>query len=160
MPKRLLEAGYEFKYPGMHEAVEECITDKNPLIKQLRKALYIVAIPPLFGLLMRFLFGIDSWNSLLSVMSLSFIFLVPFGIGALTIYLSNARDVEKLGYRIFMPWVPILGLLCITIALTIEGWACWMMALPIFLIAATLGGLTAGYFKLRKNLLINIFIFF
>lgn len=31
-----------------------------------------------------------------------------------------------------------------------EGWACWIMALPVFLIFASIGGLLGGYLKVRK----------
>ena len=45
----------------------------------------------------------------------------------------------------------------ITLALAIEGWACWLMILPIFLIAASIGGLIGGYLKLkRRNDRLNI----
>lgn len=46
--------------------------------------------------------------------------------------------------------------------LMIEGWACWLMILPLFLIFASIGGLTAGYFKLKnrksENLNISILV--
>jgi hypothetical protein len=35
------------------------------------------------------------------------------------------------------------------LAFAIEGWACWIMILPIFLVAASIGGLIGGYFKLK-----------
>jgi len=54
-------------------------------------------------------------------------------------------------YRIFMPWVPIFLFFIITLIFSMEGWGCWIMILPIFLILASLGGLTAGYFKLKKS---------
>jgi len=155
LPKRLIEGGYEFKYPTLDLAVQECLDNRK---SKLARIFWIITIPVLFGLLMRFMFDIDSWESLYKVMSVSFIFLVPFGIGVLTIFFSSVERVQSIGYRILMPWVPILGLLSITIALTIEGWACWMMALPIFFAAGSLGGLTAGYFKLKKHKNENTYI--
>lgn len=125
-----------------------------------KKALIILAVPLLLGIVMRLCFDITDWNSLLSVMSISFLFLVPFGIGALTIYLSSVEMVKGWGYRICMPWVPILGLMAVTLAFTIEGWACWLMAMPIFLISASLGGVVAGHFKLKKYRNENTFISF
>ncbi len=123
-----------------------------------KKIIIIIAIPLLFGLIMRFLFDSESLAALFSVMSVSFILLVPFAIGAITIYFSSIESVKGLGYRIFMPWVPILGLLTLTIAISMEGWACWLMALPIFLPAASVGGLTAGHFKLKKHRNENTYI--
>jgi uncharacterized protein (TIGR01777 family) len=151
LPKRLLDAGYVFKYPGMEGAVQECIGEKKRLRDRLGNALLVMAIPLLFGLVMRFLFGIDSWNSLLSVMSVSFLFLVPFVIGVLTIFFSPLESIKSINYRIFMPWLPILALLTLTLAFAMEGWACWIMALPLFLPCASLGGLTMGYFRLKKH---------
>ena len=98
-----------------------------------KRALIILAIPLLFGMVMRLCFDVTDWNSLLSVMSISFLFLVPFGIGALTIYLSSVELAKGWGYRICMPWVPIFALMAITLAFTLEGWACWLMAMPIFM---------------------------
>jgi hypothetical protein len=71
--------------------------------------------------------------------------------GALTVYFSNVDNVRKFPYRFFMPWVPVLAFFFLTIALSWEGWACWIMVLPLFLMAASIGGLIGGYFKLRKR---------
>jgi len=123
-----------------------------------KRGLIILGIPVVFGLATRLLFDAGSWNALFSVMSVSFILLVPFGIGVLTIYLSSVELVKSWGYRICMPWVPIFGLLILTLLLSVEGWACWLMVLPIFLIAASLGGVVAGHFKLKKHKNENTFI--
>jgi hypothetical protein len=115
-----------------------------------KKLIIVIAIPLLFGFIMRFLFDVDSLSSLYSVMSISFILLVPFAIGAIAIYFSIIESVKGLSYRIFIPWVPIFGLLILTMAFSIEGWACWLMILPIFLMAASAGGVVASHFKLKK----------
>ncbi|MBS1501440.1 MAG: TIGR01777 family oxidoreductase [Bacteroidetes bacterium] len=151
IPKKLLNGGYQFKYPVMKEAVKECMTGKEHRAKRFTAILASILIPLLFGLIMRELFDINSWRSFYQVMSVSFLFLVPFAIGVITIYFSNVRDVERLGYRICMPWVTVCGLLFLTILLRIEGWACWLMALPVFLVSASIGGLVAGHFKLKKH---------
>ncbi|MEO5674768.1 MAG: hypothetical protein ABIQ74_08980 [Chitinophagales bacterium] len=99
---------------------------------------------------MRFFFGIQSWRDLYTVMSVTFLCLLPSGAGALTIYFSSIRNVESFAYRFFMPWIPIFAFFIITVAIAIEGWACWIMVLPVFLLAASIGGLIAGYLRLRK----------
>lgn len=125
-----------------------------------RNTLIAIAIPTVYAVLLRFIFGIDKWNDLFVVMSISFLFCLPTVIGALTIYLSDKTKAEKLSYRIFMPWVPVLLFLVITLAFAIEGWACWLMVLPVFLLAASIGGLIGGYFKLKKrNDKLNISLF-
>ncbi|WP_232064947.1 SRPBCC family protein [Rhodocytophaga rosea] len=92
-------------------------------------------------------------------MSVTFLFLLPTILGALTIYLSSPEIVQSLAYRVFTPWIPVFLFLIITLAFALEGWACWLMILPIFLIGASIGGLIGGYLKARNtNKIINISI--
>jgi hypothetical protein len=84
-------------------------------------------------------------------MSVSFIAMLPVGVGALTIYLSDIESVKDRAYRWFMPWLPIAGFFLLTMLVNMEGVACWIMILPIFLLAGSIGGLIAGHFKLKKN---------
>lgn len=118
-------------------------TTKNTLIA--------IGIPTLYAVVLRLFFGIDNWNELFSVMSVTFLFLLPTIVGALTVYLSCTEKAKSIAYRIFTPWIPVFLFLIITLALAIEGWACWLMILPIFLIAASIGGLLGGYLKIRKR---------
>lgn len=129
--------------------------------KQLKNILIAIGIPTFYAIVLRLAFGVKDWNELFSVMSVTFLFLLPTIVGALTVYLSNKNKVEKLWYRIFTPWIPIILFLIITLALAIEGWACWLMILPVFLIAASIGGLIGGYLKLkRRNDRLNISLLF
>jgi hypothetical protein len=129
--------------------------------RKLKNTLIAFGIPTFYAVILRLLFGIKGWNELFSVMSITFLFLLPSIIGALTVYLSDKNKVGKLSYRIFAPWIPIFLFLIITLLFAIEGWACWLMILPIFLIAASIGGLIGGYLKLKKrNDRLNISILF
>lgn len=116
-----------------------------------KNTLIAIGIPTLYAIALRFFFGINDWNELFSVMSITFLFLLPTIVGALTVYLSTPEKAENIAYRIFIPWVPILLFLIITLTLAIEGWACWLMILPVFLITASIGGLIGGYLKTRKR---------
>ena len=128
---------------------------------KLKNTIIAIGIPTLYAVVLRIFFGVKTWNDLFSVMSITFLFLLPTIVGALTVYLSDRDKVEKLWYRIFVPWIPIFLFLIITLALAIEGWACWSMILPAFLIAASIGGLIGGYLKLKKpNNKLNISILF
>lgn len=118
---------------------------------KLKRILIIIGIPTLYGILLRILFGVDSWDSLFSVMSVTFLFCLPTIIGALTVYFSSIEKVKKFSYRFFVPWIPIFAFFLITLMVSLEGWACWLMALPLFLLAASVGGLIGGYFKLKKR---------
>ena len=117
----------------------------------LKTTLIAIGIPTLYAVFLRLIYGIKTWNELFSVMSITFLFLLPAIIGALTVYLSDKEKVKKISYRIFIPWIPIILFFIITLILAIEGWACWVMISPIFFIAASIGGLIGGYLKLKKN---------
>jgi hypothetical protein len=119
--------------------------------KKLKNIIIAFGIATLYALIVRLTFGVKAWGSLFSVMSITFLFLLPSIIGALTVYLSDLEKVKKTWYRICAPWLPILLFLLITLAFAIEGWACWLMILPVFLIAASIGGLFGGYLKLKKR---------
>lgn len=122
-----------------------------------KKLLIAIGIPTIYAIVLRLFFGIERWNELFEVMSVTFLFCLPTIVGGLTVYLSEKEKVEKLTYRIFTPWIPIVLFLVITLAFAIEGWACWLMILPIFLLAASIGGLIGGHLKLKKkNARLNI----
>ncbi|MFN8257847.1 MAG: hypothetical protein U0W24_19275 [Bacteroidales bacterium] len=116
-----------------------------------KNTLIAIGIPTLYAIVLRLMFGIDDWNELFSVMSVTFLFLLPTIVGALTVYLSAPEKAKSIVYRIFTPWIPVILFLILTLALAIEGWACWLMILPVFLIAASIGGLIGGYIKSRKR---------
>ncbi len=126
--------------------------------QKLITILKVIAIPTAYALVLRFVFGIEGWIELLTVMSVSFLFCLPTTVGALTVYFSSEENAAKIPYRIFMPWVPIFIFMFITLLFRIEGWACWLMVLPLFFGAASVGGLLGGYFKLRKRKVAFIFL--
>lgn len=119
--------------------------------KNILTSLKVIVIPVVYALLLRIFFGVKTWRELYSVMSVTFLVCLPAIVGALTVFFSPVGRVQKLAYRIFAPWIPILIFFVITLVCSIEGWACWVMALPLFLVAASLGGLFGGYFKLKKK---------
>jgi hypothetical protein len=118
---------------------------------KLTKTLIIIGIPTLYAIVLRLFFGIKDWNDLFTVMSVSFLLCLPTIVGALTVYFSSEENVRKFRYRFFVPWIPIFIFFFITLLVSLEGWACWLMILPFFLLAASIGGLIGGYFKLRKR---------
>jgi hypothetical protein len=119
--------------------------------KKLLSGLKILAIPTLYAIVLRIFFGLETWDDLYSVMSVSFLVCLPTIIGALTIYFSSEENAKRFAYKFFFPWIPVLIFLIFTLAIAWEGWACWLMVLPLFLIAASVGGFMGAYFKLRKK---------
>ncbi|HEX5000993.1 MAG TPA: hypothetical protein VFW78_00720 [Bacteroidia bacterium] len=119
--------------------------------KRLVATLKIAAIPVAYALLLRFAFGIPEWNEVFNMMSTTFLFLLPSIVGALTVYFSRIENVKSIIYRCCAPWIPIFAFFFITLIFNIEGWPCLLMILPVFLFAATVGGLIGGYLKLRQK---------
>ena len=114
------------------------------------KFLLIIGVPISVALCFRFFFG-GGWNDLWSVMTVAFLAGLPYSVGVLTIYFSKKENIKSWGYRIIAPWIPIFGFFLITLLLSLEGWACWIMILPLFMLFSSLGGVTCGYFRLRKS---------
>jgi hypothetical protein len=118
---------------------------------KLRRWLLLLGIPVLYALVMWLLFDMHPFHDFAQVMSIGFLFGVPFGIGYLLIFFSPIRLVKDIRFRIFIPWVPVLLFLILTVVMRLEGIACWIMILPLFLIFTTLGGLLAGRHRLRRH---------
>lgn len=115
------------------------------------QGLKIILIPTAYAIVLRLFFGIDTWSDLFTVMSVSFLFCLPTIVGALTIYFSSDEHAENFKYKFFVPWIPIAIFFVLTLALAWEGWACWLMVLPLFLVAASIGGFIGAYFKFKKK---------
>jgi hypothetical protein len=113
------------------------------------KSLLAICLAAVYGLLMRLFFGFA--DGFFEVMSIAFIFIVPLGIGALTVRFSEQKRIESRLYSFFAPWLSSLVLLVITIVVAIEGTICWVMAFPIFAIVAGVGGLMMRSFLLRQK---------
>jgi hypothetical protein len=125
-------------------------------MKNIILALKIVAIPIVYAIFLRLVFDIDKWDKLFSVMTVSFLFFLPFAVGAITIVLSPKEKTDNIIYATLMPWAPVFGFFLLTLIFDLEGWACWLMALPLFAGAASIGGLIARYY-IRKQKNENIY---
>lgn len=109
------------------------------------RRLYVFIAGALYGLAMRGVFGLPVMGARIdtaagNAMLGSFVLLVPFLIGTMTVFWSGGRR-RSIGYAIVAPWVPILVFVGGTALLLIEGSICIAMALPIFLAVASLGGI-------------------
>ena len=119
------------------------------------KARYAFIVGAGYGLLMRFGFGVfDSGQvglgAVAGVMLASFVILVPFVIGVITVRLTESPQ-RTIKNSLLVPWMPTLACALGSGLLLLEGSICIAIALPIFLIQASLGGIAAFYvLKWRK----------
>ena len=84
-------------------------------------------------------------------MSVSFLFVLPTIVGVLTVYLSSYEKAKNRYYQIVAPWLVLLLFILITLLTGIEGWACWLMIMPVFMVASSIGGIFGGYLKKQKE---------
>lgn len=119
--------------------------------EKLRKILLSVSFAVMAALIAYALFVTDIWKGVLSVMSLSFIILVPFAVGAFTIFLTDIKLVAKRKFVILLSMAPGVCFFFLTLALAMEGWACWLMILPFFLAASVAGGILMARIRLKKH---------
>lgn len=118
-----------------------------------RKITLVVAfgLPVIYALVLRILYGMEHMNETFNIMSVTFILVLPIITGFLTVYLSSVDAARRYSYRILAPWIPIFVFLVITLVLALEGWACWIMVMPVFMVGATLGGLLGGYIRVHQS---------
>lgn len=99
-----------------------------------------------YGLCVRLAFGSEQFAGLFGTLSVGFLFFMPLAIGGLTQFFAPARYRTNWLYAIFAPWIPCLIFSGLAIVLTWEAWVCVVMALPIFFVMATVGGLIICWF--------------
>jgi len=122
----------------------------------LRKQMHLgVGLGILYGLFCRVMFHggeaavRDSvsavWFELFTIMSTSFMFLVPAALGFIVVWFE--RGERRWARMLFGPWISALIMTLCTVALQLEGWICVIMALPPILFMASLGGVIAGFVR-------------
>ncbi|HEY6373633.1 MAG TPA: hypothetical protein VIX37_23865 [Candidatus Sulfotelmatobacter sp.] len=77
-------------------------------------------------------------------MTFSFILLLPFAMGFITIYAIERHRAQPVWMWFLFPWVTIAAAEVAMMAVLWEGMICIVMFTPIALTASTLGGVAAG----------------
>jgi len=115
----------------------------------------------IYGLIMRLLFAaLDIGASQMEVMTSAFIIIVPIAVGVITIILAERKARRRVVYYIFAPWLSVLVFVAGTAIALVEGSICIVMALPLFLVLSSFGGLIAGLvarFTMRSKSVVNGF---
>jgi hypothetical protein len=105
-----------------------------------------------YGVSGEFFFKQNNFSDILmGTLSISFLILVPFGIGALTVRLSPKESQVNWPYAVFAPWAvcTVLGLLVLLLAM--EAAICVAMGLPIFFVFSSMGGALMCWFYQRRE---------
>lgn len=100
-----------------------------------------ILIGALYGLLARLFFGLGAASNLWFTMSCAFLLVVPLALGYLTVWLSPPSLQDSRKYAILAPWVACLLLFGTVFLLKLEIVICLIMASPLFLLLASVGGL-------------------
>lgn len=112
-----------------------------------RNAAYLVGsiIGIIYGLSCQYGIQTDSMKEIFYGVSIGFVFILPILLGSITVYFGERNGGSKSWIsRIFMPW--LTALLCLFLAMItgLEGTICLIMAVPIYLPLASLGGIVTG----------------
>ena len=117
-----------------------------------------VALGAIYGILLRLLNHTNfvgpkaqTFSQTFSVMTIAFLFGGPVVIGILTVRRAEAIEHISVWKWIFLPWISVFVMLLTLWLFLIEGGICILMASPIALVCASIGGLIAGaWSRLRK----------
>ncbi len=110
--------------------------------------IYLLVLVGIIILRLRQLIHVGSW---FNIMYYGFVFLLPFIVGVLTVYLSLKEHVEQWKYKVTAPWVPVVIIFIILACFAIQNPLFLLMILPIFMVVASIGGLMGGYLKIREE---------
>jgi hypothetical protein len=103
-----------------------------------------------YGLVTRLVFG--SSFSVFGSLSLSFFFITPPVLGFLTVLLAPEREKRSAQFAISAPWFPCIACMLFAGLLRWEALFCVVLALPIFLTLASIGGIVAyGILRITKG---------
>lgn len=124
-----------------------------------RSAITGVVIGAAYGLLLRVAMGSpqpnDTLGALFGVMTLAFLFLVPFILGMLTVNgatrVAEPRQLPSIGTAIVLPWMSAILCLAAMIVMKLEGAICTIVALPVFICLSTVGGVVE-YARLKSRM--------
>ncbi|PCJ31218.1 MAG: hypothetical protein COA90_06905 [Gammaproteobacteria bacterium] len=119
-------------------------TENSPKLDSSPKMLGIL-LGILYGIAIRLVWDLEELEGIGELVTISFMFLVPFVIGFIRVYFEEKANTSLTVVKmLILPWLPIFIFLLTTLFTLLEGSICVIMAAPAFLFCASLGGLTAG----------------
>jgi hypothetical protein len=116
----------------------------DPVAQVSNRWLYIASAVTggTYGLVLRIMASLHS--DVLRVMSIGFIFFMPFALGCIAVYIAEIKRPQRLWTWMWLPWLSLLAALGGIVITLLEGAICIAMFLPIGMFLASLGGLVGG----------------
>ena len=115
-----------------------------------------VLIGVAYGLFTRIVFGQRA-----TLVSLSFLFLVPTVLGIIPLVFANDAQIRSYRYIIFIPWLTVVAFFLTMLAVGIESSICLLIIGAPFFILGTVGALTFMLIRIhikKKNTLLTLII--
>lgn len=116
-----------------------------------------IALGVLYGLVLRFGFDSSPFHTVVSTMSMAFLVLCPFSVGAMAVLMSAGGEKISVIVQIQQTVFAVNACYIAVILLALEGSICLVMAAPLFFGASLLGGLVAGFlhnhFRMGRRML-------
>jgi hypothetical protein len=104
------------------------------------RILLIIGIAAIYGILCRIVFAIDPTEGFLAIVSIAFIYTMPVSLGALVCYLGYKLDQPGKFWALAAPPLTMALLLFGSLLFKIEAAICVLVATPVVLPFALLGG--------------------
>src|SRR4051794_27373718 len=102
-----------------------------------------VPVGAAYGLFVRIAFGQDSLRDLFGVMTLGFIFVMPFVLGVIAVSVAPRRERTFWGYALMASLISCVSSLALLLVFSLELALCLLMLAPASILMALLGGLLA-----------------
>lgn len=102
-----------------------------------------LAIGALTGIALRLIFSGEPGGAF-TAMKAAFVYLAPIAVGAVTVYVAEAKQRRSWSYYVWTPMAANALFVLGTMAILIEGLICAIIILPLFCVLGALGGLLMG----------------
>lgn len=102
-----------------------------------------------YGLLLRLGFEYKPMHEWLQIVSTAFLIVTPFSIGGIAVVIAAGKSPISIRAQLRASTSAMLGFLIAMFLCLLEGLICIVLVLPVFLIAAMIGGLIAGWIHNR-----------
>lgn len=103
---------------------------------------FSVGLALAYGMATQLAFRWQASSPFLAVMSLGFLFVMPAGVGVLTVAAAPSPLRTSWWYALLAPWLTCIALAVATVVFALDALICLVMALPLLLVMSSLGGLS------------------